>query len=85
MTRRKTSEDRYGEIHHDCINTFIEEQPDEKLRPSMTPAANYLFKTCDGLVDTISKQRTALFHASVAKLLLISKEQGWVYCWQYLS
>jgi hypothetical protein len=34
---------------NDCITSFIEEEPDLKLKQVSTPAANYLFKTRESI------------------------------------
>jgi hypothetical protein len=54
-----------------CIDEFINEEPDEVMRPVNTPAANYLFRIRD--VEKFSKLRVGLFHSMVAKLLFVAK------------
>jgi hypothetical protein len=54
-----------------CIEEFIEEEPDERMRPVHTPASNYLFRVRD--VEKISRRRVGLFHSVVAKLLFVAK------------
>jgi hypothetical protein len=55
------------------IKTFLNEEPDEKLRQVMTPATNNLFRTRDGESAKLSKKRAGVFHATVAKLLFVAK------------
>jgi len=55
------------------IETFLDEEPDEKLSQVMTPATNNLFWTRDGESAKLSKKRAGVFHATVAKLLFVAK------------
>jgi hypothetical protein len=55
------------------METFLEEQPDKKLKPVMTPVTNYLFKTHVKVVNKIPKQKSGLFHAMFAKVLIMVK------------
>ncbi len=57
-----------------CINEFVDEEPDERIKLVNTPATNYLFKTRG--MEKVSQRRVKLFHSTVAKLLFIKKEQG---------
>jgi hypothetical protein len=55
----------------ECIDEFIKEEPDEKMRPVNPPATNYLFRVRN--VEKISQKRFGLFHSVVAKLLFLAK------------
>jgi len=50
------------------IETFLIEEPEEKLKHVTTPATNNLFRTRDGENSRVSVKRAAVFHATVAKL-----------------
>jgi len=52
---------------HDCIQGFLEEEPDEKLRQVNTPATNNLFEIRD------SGKMDKDFYSTVAKLLFVAK------------
>jgi hypothetical protein len=55
------------------IETFLSEEPDEKLKHVTTPAMNNLFRTRDGENPRVSVKRAAVFHATVTKLLFVAK------------
>jgi hypothetical protein len=57
----------------EVFRSFEEMEPDEKIKGVSTPATNNLFKTREGDVEKISKQRASNFHATVAKLLFVAK------------
>jgi len=56
----------------ETIETFQEEEPEERLKSVTTPATNNLFKTREN-VEKLSKRRTGIFHSTVAKLLFVAK------------
>jgi len=55
------------------IETFLEEEPDQKLKQVLTPATNNFFRTRNDECDKLSKKRAGTFHATVAKLLFVAK------------
>ena len=56
----------------EVMETFQEEEPEERLKSVTTPATNNLFKT-RGNVEKLSKRRASIFHSTVAKLLFVAK------------
>ncbi len=46
---------------NDCLESFIEEEPDEKRKPVNIPETNYLFKTREGSVEKILKRKSGYF------------------------
>lgn len=57
----------------DVIGCFKEALPDEKIKAVTTPATNNLFKTRLKNVYKITKQKSMIFRATVAKLLFVAK------------
>ncbi len=52
---------------------FHEEEPNEKLKDVTTLVTNNLFKTRDGEVEKLSKQRAKVFQSTIARLLFVAK------------
>jgi len=56
----------------ETIESFKEEEPEERLKPVNTPATNNLFKTRTN-VEKLSSRRAGIYHSTVAKLLFVAK------------
>lgn len=64
---------RMDKYIQDVIDSF-KDGSQEEIKVAATPATNYLFKTRTDSVNKIVKQKSALFHATVAKLLFVAKQ-----------
>jgi hypothetical protein len=59
----------------DCIITFEQEEKEYTIKPAITPANTYSFKTRSNGVDKLSMKRANLFHSTIAKLLFVAKRE----------